>query len=247
MSKTDTIFAEPLGQVQDFQFDDKVVEVFPDMIKRSVPGYTTIINGIGEIAQRFVKDGSQIYDLGCSLGAASLSIRQAVNAKSCSIIAIDNSSAMVERCRLIQSGYNFETSIEVIEADINDIEINNASMVILNFTLQFLPRGQRKPLIEKIYRGLNPGGCLVLSEKLSLQHDELDQHIIDLHHDFKKSNGYSDMEIAQKRAALENVLLPDSREKHYQRFAQAGFSQFDTWFQHYNFASFLAVKEALVR
>ena len=242
MNKTDNIFAQPLGQVKDFEFDHQVVEVFPDMIKRSVPGYTTIINGIGEIAKRFVKDNSQIYDLGCSLGAASLSIRQALQAKNATIIAVDNSPAMVERCRLIQSGYNFDTSIEVIEADINDIKINNASMIILNFTLQFLPRDQRKPLLEKIYHGLNSGGCLVLSEKLSLKDSELNQHIINLHHDFKKANGYSDMEIAQKRAALENVLLPDSREEHYNRFAQVGFSQYDTWFQHYNFASFIAIK-----
>lgn len=241
MSKTDDIFATPQA-IKDFEFDQKVVEVFPDMIKRSVPGYTEIINGIGEIAKQNVQNHSHIYDLGCSLGAASLAIRQRISAENCTIFAIDNSKAMVERCRLIQANYNFNTSIEVIEADINKVEMTNASMVILNFTLQFLPREQRQPLVNKIYQALLPGGCLVLSEKLAMQHKPLDEKVIELHHDFKKRNGYSDMEIAQKRAALENVLLPDSRETHYQRFANAGFNQFDTWFQHYNFASFLAIK-----
>ena len=242
MSKKDNIYANQLEQVESFSFDQKVVEVFPDMIKRSVPGYTAIIDGIGQLAKKYVQPTSNVYDLGCSLGAATLSIRQAVNKESCTVLAIDNYSAMIERCRLIQSGYNFDMPVDVIVADINDIESENASFVVLNFTLQFLPRGQRQQLINKIYQGLNTGGALVLSEKLTMGSEQLDANIIDVHHDFKKLNGYSDMEIAQKRAALENVLIPDTREQHYQRFKEAGFTQFDTWFQHYNFASFIAVK-----
>ena len=127
-------------------------------------------------------------------------------------------------------------------ADICKVSIENASLVILNFTLQFLPRAKRLELVKKIYQGLKPGGCLVLSEKLSMKHSNLDKHIIDLHHDFKKRNGYSDMEISQKRAALENVLLPDTRKQHFERFETAGFEQFDSWFQHFNFSSLIAIK-----
>ncbi|MBV35423.1 MAG: carboxy-S-adenosyl-L-methionine synthase CmoA [Rickettsiales bacterium] len=242
MSKSDNIYATPLEEVSSFSFDHKVVEVFPDMIKRSVPGYTAIIDGIGQIAKKYVQPNTNIYDLGCSLGAATLAIRQSVNDSSCKVIAVDNSSAMIERCRLIQSGYNFDMPVDVIEADINNLTFENASLVVLNFTLQFLPRGQRLQLLQKIHQGLNKNGVLVLSEKLTMSSDELDAHIIDIHHDFKKQNGYSDMEIAQKRAALENVLIPDTREQHYTRFQKSGFSQYDTWFQHYNFASFIAVK-----
>jgi tRNA (cmo5U34)-methyltransferase len=242
MSKSDNIYATPLEEVSSFSFDHKVVEVFPDMIKRSVPGYTAIIDGIGQIAKKYVQPNTNIYDLGCSLGAATLAIRQSVNDSSCKVIAVDNSSAMIERCRLIQSGYNFDMPVDVIEADINDLTFENASLVVLNFTLQFLPRGQRLQLLQKIHQGLNKNGLLVLSEKLTMSSEELDAHIIDIHHDFKKQNGYSDMEIAQKRAALENVLIPDTREQHYTRFQKSGFSQYDTWFQHYNFASFIAVK-----
>lgn len=241
-SKKDQIFANPQAKVKDFEFDHSVVEVFPDMIKRSVPGYSTIIQGIGEIAQRFVQPSSKIYDLGCSLGAASFVVRQQIEQSDCEIIAIDNSPAMVEKCQLIHSGYKFDTPIQVQEADICKIEIKDASLVILNFTLQFLRREQRLELIKRIYQGLKPGGCLVLSEKLSMKQSSLDQHIIDLHHDFKKRNGYSDMEISQKRAALENVLLPDTRKQHFERFAEAGFEQYDSWFQHYNFSSLIAIK-----
>ncbi|NVJ65022.1 MAG: carboxy-S-adenosyl-L-methionine synthase CmoA [Gammaproteobacteria bacterium] len=242
MSSKDTIYSDQQDSVKAFEFDQKVVEVFPDMIERSVPGYKTIIQGIGEIAQKFIQLESNVYDLGCSLGAASFAIRQKVPEPSCKIIAVDNSQAMVERCRLIQSSYSFEMPIEVVEADINKIDMENASLVVLNFTLQFLPTEQRQQLIDKIYQALKPGGALVLSEKLQMQHEPLDETIIELHHQFKKRNGYSDMEIAQKRAALENVLIPDQRQQHFERFAKAGFTQFDSWFQHYNFSSFLAVK-----
>lgn len=246
MSHKDTIFSKPQQSVKAFEFDHQVVEVFPDMINRSVPGYQTIIQSIGEIACQFVQKDSHIYDLGCSLGAASLSIREklenSASNKPCKIIAIDNSPAMVERCQLIQSNYRFTTPIEVFEADITDSKLSNASLVVLNFTLQFLPTDKRQTLIETIYDALNPGGALVLSEKIRLPSDSLDNTIIDLHHDFKRQNGYSDMEIAQKRAALENVLIPDTREQHFERFKQAGFKKYDSWYQHYNFASFIAVK-----
>lgn len=242
MSKTDNIYATPQQQVESFRFDDKVVEVFPDMIKRSVPGYTAIIEGIGQLAHKYVKPNTYVYDLGCSLGAATLAIRQTANDPSSKVIAVDNSTSMIERCKLIQSGYNFSMPVDVIEADITELDIQKASMVVLNFTLQFLPIEKRQELIDRIYNGMVDGGILILSEKLTMASAELDEHIIDIHHDFKKSNGYSDMEIAQKRAALENVLIPDTREEHYARFKSAGFKEFDTWFQHYNFASFIAVK-----
>ncbi len=241
MSK-DTLFSAPQDSVKAFEFDQQVVEVFPDMIERSVPGYKTIIQGIGELAEKFVQLDTNIYDLGCSLGAASFSIRQKLIEPSCKIIAIDNSKAMVERCRLIQSSYNFDMSIEVIEGDINELTMENASIVVLNFTLQFLPISERLPLLKKINQALKPGGILILSEKLQMETAEMDEAIIDLHHKFKKRNGYSDMEIAQKRAALENVLIPDTRESHKKRFADAGFNHYETWFQHYNFVSFLAIK-----
>ncbi len=242
MSAKDTIFSDPQGKIKEFEFDQQVVEVFPDMIERSVPSYKTIIQGISEIAQKFVQLDSNIYDLGCSLGAASFAIRQKLQEPSCQIIAVDNSPAMVERCRLIQASYNFDMPVEVLESDITQLEMNNASLVVLNFTLQFLPVTKRQTLLNRIYQALNPGGALVVSEKLQMDQPEFDELIISLHHDFKKRNGYSDMEIAQKRAALENVLIPDNQQTHFERFKQAGFAQYDSWFQHYNFASFLVVK-----
>ncbi|MGF1679753.1 carboxy-S-adenosyl-L-methionine synthase CmoA [Photobacterium minamisatsumaniensis] len=242
MASHDNIFAAPIEKMGDFTFDERVAEVFPDMIQRSVPGYSNIISAIGMLAERFAKPHSKIYDLGCSLGAATLSMRRHINQEGCEIIAVDNSAAMVERCRLHINAYRSDTPVSVVEADIRDIDIQDASVVVLNFTLQFLVPEDRQSLLEKIYAGLRPGGILILSEKYIFDDERSNELLIDLHHDFKRANGYSELEISQKRSAIENVMRPDSIDTHKQRFASIGFSSSEVWFQCFNFGSMFAIK-----
>ena len=238
----DNIFASPLSEIVNFVFDENVVDVFPDMINRSVPGYSTIINLLGIIAQHHAKPDTHLYDLGCSLGAASLSMRHRITEEGCKIISVDNAQAMIERLDKILQRDNSKTPVQTVCSDIQDVEINNASVVVMNFTLQFIPLSERKKILTKIYNGLNKGGCLILSEKLAFPDAVENEKQIDLHHAFKKSNGYSDLEIAQKRNALENVLIPETRETHMQRLKETGFTQVSSWFQCFNFASFIAIK-----
>lgn len=224
MSNKDTIFSAPIDKIGDFTFDERVAEVFPDMIQRSVPGYSNIISAIGMLAERFAKPNTHVYDLGCSLGAATLSMRRHIEGQEgCKIIAVDNSHAMVERCKLHVNAYRSDTHVDVIEADIREIDIQNASVVVLNFTLQFLSPEDRYSLLEKIYHGLRPGGILILSEKYVFEDNTAHELLIDLHHDFKRANGYSELEISQKRSAIEHVMRPDSIPMHKQRFSEIGF------------------------
>lgn len=238
----DTLFANPLDQVKGFQFDTSVVDVFPDMIKRSVPGYATIINMIGNLSERYVTSGSACYDLGCSLGAATLAMRHRIQAADCNIISVDNSSAMIERCEKVIAADSGEIPVQLICSDLEDVRIKNASMVVLNFTLQFIAPEKRSEILQRIYDGLNPGGILILSEKIVFGEPAHDDLMIELHHNFKRANGYSDLEVAQKRQAIENVLIPESLAKHRERLQQAGFQSSDVWFQCFNFASMIAVK-----
>ena len=242
MSLKDTIFSAPIDKMGDFTFDEKVAEVFPDMIQRSVPGYSNIISAIGMLAERYVKPNSLVYDLGCSLGAATLSMRRHIQSEGCQIIAVDNSHAMVERCKLHVNAYRSDTPVEVVEADIRDVDITNASMVVLNFTLQFIPLAERQAILQRIYDGLNPGGVLILSEKLAFADAAHQELMIELHHNFKRANGYTDLEIAQKRQAIEDVLIPETLEVHRERLKNVGFSSCDVWFQCFNFASMIAIK-----
>lgn len=240
--KKDSLFATPISSLGDWTFDDKVAEVFPDMIQRSVPGYSNIISMIGMLATRFVTADSNIYDLGCSLGAATLSIRRNIRHDNCMIYAIDNSSAMVERCQKHLNAYKSDTPVEVICADINTINIENASMVVLNFTLQFLSPIDRQKILTKIYQGLKPNGILVLSEKFSFNDPMINELLFDMHYDFKRANGYSELEISQKRSMLENVMITDSIETHKDRLINAGFSHINSWYQCFNFGSIIAIK-----
>ncbi|AEF45998.1 tRNA (cmo5U34)-methyltransferase [Serratia sp. AS12] len=242
MPNRDTLFSAPIAKLGDWTFDERVAEVFPDMIQRSVPGYSNIISMIGMLAERFVQPDSQVYDLGCSLGAATLSMRRNIKVAGCNIIAVDNSPAMVERCRRHIDAFRADTPVEVIEADILDIKIENASMVVLNFTLQFLEPADRLRLLEQVYRGLRPGGALVLSEKFSFEDADVGELLFNMHHDFKRANGYSELEISQKRSMLENVMLTDSVEAHKSRLKQAGFKHAEVWFQCFNFGSLIALK-----
>ena len=241
MSHRDTLFSAPIASLGDWTFDERVAEVFPDMIQRSVPGYSNIISMIGMLAERFVQPDTQVYDLGCSLGAATLSIRRNIAHPGCKIVAVDNSSAMVERCRRHIDAYKAPTPVEVVEGDIRDITIDNASMVVLNFTIQFLAPDERQAILDKVYQGLNPGGALVLSEKFSFEDAHVGELLFNMHHDFKRANGYSELEIAQKRSAIENVMKPDSLEQHRERLLAAGFSKVVPWFQCLNFASLIAL------
>ena len=238
----DLIYSAPHHQVKNFTFDAQVVEVFPDMISRSVPGYNTIIDTIGRLSQKYVQAGSNVYDLGCSLGAATLAMKKAIDVNNCKIIGVDNSAAMVERCQMHVNAFKGKSEVEIIEDDILNVDISNASMVVLNFTLQFIEAEQRTLLINRIADNLKPGGLLILSEKVSDQDDVCRDLLIDLHHDFKRANGYSELEIAQKRTALENVMRPDSLACHQQRLASAGFNHIAPWFQCFNFLSIVAIK-----
>lgn len=241
MSK-DTLFSAPIEKLGDFTFDESVAEVFPDMIQRSVPGYSNIITAIGMLAARFVTEYSNVYDLGCSRGAGILSIRRNVEKSGVKIIGVDNSEPMAERCRRHLEAYHSDIPVEILCDDIRHIEIKNASMVVLNFTLQFLPREDSLALLRKIYQGLNPNGVLVLSEKFTFEDHTINELLIDLHHTFKRANGYSELEVSQKRTALENVMLTDSIDTHKARLKQAGFSQVELWFQCFNFGSMVAIK-----
>lgn len=241
----DRLFAQPLSQVPDFAFNEDVVRVFPDMIKRSVPGYPTIVENIGVLAAQFAQPDTTLYDLGSSLGAVTQALRRHVRAEGCQVIAVDNSQAMVERCREYLNAQNsmFQELLpaEVIEGDILALDFKPASVIALNFTLQFIPPAQRLELLTRIHQALVPGGALILSEKLRFEDDQQHDLLNDLHVAFKRANGYSDLEIAQKRSAIENVMKPDSLEENRERLRAAGFSKVVPWFQCLNFASMIAL------
>ena len=229
-----------------FRFNAEVAAVFPDMLRRSIPGYEASLEAIGSLAARSVRPGSNCFDLGCSLGAASLAMRQGIRAGGCRIVAVDNAPAMIERCREIVREECQRapegTPVDVVEGDILDVDVSNASMVVLNYTLQFLPLAERDTMIGRIAEGMNDGGLLVLSEKVVDPDPAIEALLVDLHHEHKRRNDYSALEISRKRAALENVLIPETVDQHRDRLLRAGFGSAAVWLRYFNFVSIIAIR-----
>ena len=241
----DTIFKTEDGS-EPFRFNDAVAGVFPDMLRRSIPGYAASIEAIGALAARYMRAGTNAYDLGCSLGAATLAIRQGTREPACRVVAVDNAPAMIARCREILAEddrlHGGETEVDLVEDDIRNIEVVNASMVVLNYTLQFLPMEDRDAILRHIRDGLNPGGLLVLSEKVIDEDEHMEKLLVELHHEHKRRKHYSELEIARKRAALENVLVPETVAAHRERLKAAGFTHSGVWLRYFNFVSIVAIR-----
>lgn len=238
---TDRLFATERNP-EDFRFDASVARVFPDMIRRSVPGYTTIIPMIEVITEQYVQPGSHCYDLGCSLGASTLAMRHGISHSDCTLVGVDNSRAMIERCEHYVALDDHELPVSLRCEDILRTELSRASVTTLNFTLQFVPPEKRKDLLARIADATLPGGALILSEKIRFESETEQDTQTQLHHEFKRANGYSDLEISQKRAAIENIMIPETLNTHKQRLLDTGFDHVLVWYQCFNFVSMLAIK-----
>lgn len=242
----DRLYATEKAGDEPFRFDESVARVFPDMLRRSIPGYAASLEAIGSLAARFVTPGSNAYDLGCSLGAATLAMRQGIVHDNCRIVAIDNASPMIQRCQGILSEDSARNPdappVDVVLGDIRTSHIDNASMVVLNYTLQFLSPTDRDDVITRIFDGMNPGGLLVLSEKVVHEDRDMEQLLVDLHHEHKRRNNYSALEVARKRAALDNVLIPETVAAHRDRLRRSGFQQSGVWLRYFNFVSIIAIR-----
>jgi len=242
MMSKDEVFKEPIEQSSDFKFDKNVVKVFDDMVTRSVPFYIEMQRMISELAGQYAKSGSAIYDLGCSTGTSMVNMNNTV-ANDVKFIGIDDSTEMLSQCKdnLVKSG--FEREFELRYANLNKgVDIKNASVVVLCLTLQFIRPLHRVKLLQDIQKGLMEGGCLILIEKVLAEESVLNRNFIKYYYDFKKRNQYSEMEIAQKREALENVLIPYKLSEDHEMLHIAGFSHTEVFFKWYNFSGIIALK-----
>ncbi|WP_101676258.1 carboxy-S-adenosyl-L-methionine synthase CmoA [Alloalcanivorax mobilis] len=242
MSAKDDLYAREQDRVARFSFDERVVGVFPDMIKRSVPGYTTTIDMIGVLAARYARPGTHLYDLGCSLGAATVAMAALTPADSGTLVGVDNSPAMIERCGELLREQGLADRVALRLGDVAAMDFAATSVAVLNFTLQVIPLAQRDALIKRLAQATVEGGILVLSEKIRFEDPDQDALQRDWHHAFKRNNGYSDLEISQKRNAIEDVLIPETLAEHERRLRDAGYRDVQLWFRCFNFVSLVAVR-----
>lgn len=242
MRATDNVFKDKLEAVTDFHFGEKVASVFDDMLQRSVPFYAEIQRMIAEIAADFAVEDTNVYDLGSSTGTTMLLLDQHLSQK-VKFVEVDYSREMLKKCASKLAEHKFDREHQLICADLNEgVCIENASVVLMILTLQFVRPLYRDTLIATIRNGLHEQGCLILVEKILGEDSLFNRHFIKYYYDFKKRNGYSELEIAQKREALENVLVPYKLLENREMLLRAGFRYVDVFFKWYNFCGFVAVK-----
>ena len=233
----DKVFDKPI--TKQFEFDEEVASVFDDMLDRSVPYYKESLDLTINFALKYLNDKDKVFDLGCSTASTLISLAQN-SKKKLNLIGIDSSSAMLQRAKT--KVHAFGLDIDFVCDDIFNVDMSNSKVIIANYTLQFIRPLQREKLIKKIYDSLEEGGIFIFSEKVISNDKVLNKHCIDEYYDFKKTQGYSEFEIAQKREALENVLIPYSEDENKNMIKDAGFATCDTIFKWVNFATFIAIK-----
>jgi tRNA (cmo5U34)-methyltransferase len=240
-SPKDTIF-KIQSITEDFVFNERVVEVFDDMLDRSVPFYHEVILASAQLLSRILEEGDTVYDLGCATGTTLLEFARLLEGKTLQFIGIDNSEPMLDKARLKAELYRKQDVLSFAADDITSFSASNAGAIIVNYTMQFIRPLLREQFLAQVFASLRPGGILLLSEKVISHDRRINREYIDIYHQYKKSRGYSELEIAKKREALENVLIPFSIDENKSLLAKCGFESVETYFQWFNFTSFLAIK-----
>ena len=239
----DEVFKDQINKVSDFKFGTKVVSVFDDMVSRSVPFYGEIQRMVAELAAAHAQPGTSVYDLGCSTGTTFLIVDELVE-EDISFVGIDDSAEMIAKCdaKLKQAGLT--RPYELVVGDLHqELNIENASVVVLCLTLQFVRPLYREQLLKNIYAGLNQGGVLILVEKVLTENSLFNRDFIKYYYNYKRMNGYSELEISQKREALENVLIPYKLSENVNMLENVGFRHCETFFKWYNFSGLIATKQ----
>ena len=239
----DKVFSQKKKDIESFEFNEEVTNVFDDMITRSVPFYKEIHALILDIFSKIPTKGELIYDLGCSTGTTIQLLHRSLkeSGDKPKFVGIDSSESMIKKCRGNLS-HEKNLNFKLINEKIQDVELQSSKIIIMNYTLQFIPTKKRLPILKKIYKSLKKGGVFIMSEKIRPEFENVEEVITELYYDFKRRNGYSNLEIMQKREALEKVLTPNTIGQQKTLLKDAGFNSYDTIFQWYNFSSFIGIK-----
>jgi tRNA (cmo5U34)-methyltransferase len=239
----DQIFASN-SYPKPFEFNEQVARVFDDMAVRSIPLYEETIRSSVDWALDFYQSESKIIDIGCSTGTCIAAIA-ANSAYKINFVGVDSSASMIKKARIKLKSFVRDHSIDLKCEDALLSDYSGASVVIMNYTLQFVSITKRAELLQKIFDNMLDNGILFISDKLTSSCKEFNETIVNNYHAFKKSNNYSSTEIERKKETLENVLLPLSFEDEVSLIKNAGFSSVEPILKWNNFCSFVAIKKCI--
>ncbi|MCH2206449.1 MAG: carboxy-S-adenosyl-L-methionine synthase CmoA [Lentisphaerales bacterium] len=238
----DEIFSKGQFSSGSFKFTQGVATVFDDMATRCIPNYKEVIHLTSQVADKFVPENGRVYDLGCSTGSTLIYMSKQLKNKAVKLTGYDPAEAMLKKANEKAASFTYSHDILFTEGAAENADISKANLVIMNYTLQFVDKEKRPELLQKIYNNIEKGGIFILSEKLHEPHSPIEDFNTETYESFKAGNGYSFLEIANKRQALENILVPQSTEENIDMLKKAGFSRIDILSKWLNFATFIAFK-----
>ena len=239
MAQIDRLFTEIDPDSGTFAFDQNVAKVFDDMISRCVPLYADVQRSLPVLTGLLDHDPIRVFDLGCSTGTSLIHLSASLPDRSLELHGIDNSPAMLDQCQQKLAELELAHPIQTTCAAAEDFEMHDASVVLMNYTLQFVPEQSRPALLERIRESIRPGGFLLISEKVAHPQPPMHDALTELYFEYKKARGYSELEISRKRDALENVLVPLTMDRNVEMFRAAGFANVEVLLKWFNFATFL--------
>lgn len=237
--REDRLFAEMDPGCGEFSFDENVARVFDDMISRSVPLYADVQRSIPVLADLLDHDPVKVVDLGCSTGTSLIHLAQSLPSRNMELIGIDNSPAMLAKCEEKLAKFQLPQKIKTHLSDVRQFEFSEASIVLMNYTLQFVKVENRPTVLKRIRDSIRGGGFLLVSEKVVHHQPRVDSALVELYFEYKRRQGYSELEISRKRDALENVLVPLTVSDNIDMFHQAGFGRVELLLKWFNFATFV--------
>jgi tRNA (cmo5U34)-methyltransferase len=242
LTQLDKLFRELNPQTGEFSFDEKVARVFDDMISRSIPLYADVQRAVPALARLLDHEQIKVVDLGCSTGTSLIHLARALPERSLELVGVDNSASMLEKCHEKVAALGLESQIATHHRNIQEFEFQDASVVLMNYTLQFLSVAERQELLKRIRESIRPGGFLLVSEKVVHEQMAVNDTMVELYFEYKRRQGYSELEISRKRDALETVLVPLTIKKNSQMLEQAGFTNIEILLKWFNFATFLCYR-----
>lgn len=239
---SDKVFSEKQKIECDFQFNEKVAGVFDDMVSRSVPFYQEMQRMTSELAAQYAIPGTKVYDLGCSTGTSLLLMDKIVK-EGIEFVGIDDSQEMIEKCQQKLQSFHLNREINLVVSDLTErVPVQDASVVSMVLVLQFIRPLHRLNIVKEIFEGMVSGGVFILFEKILTEEKSFNRDFIEYYYDFKRRNNYSELEISQKREALENVLIPYKTSENINMLKEAGFQEVEVFFKWYNFTGIIARK-----
>ena len=229
----------------DFTFAHRQ-EGFDEHIDWSIRGYSNLLGDVISFSRYFVEDDTNVVDLGCSTGKTTerMLLHNKDHCKDATYVGIEIAKGFYDNLDKRLKDLNRNESwaqVEFIKDDVRDYKFDNCSLVTSIFTLQFMPKKDRRQVIKNIYNGLNNGGAFIFAEKIYTENAFIQDMLTFNYYDFKREK-FDTKDIMDKEITLRHMLKPNTWTEINSMLTIAGFKSIQVFWQNFLFLGAIAIK-----